>query len=115
MSTGKRAGLGFISLLTRNVLGKVMGIFSLIVLANVLSKNDFGVVAITDILLNLISVLGTVGLSDFLVAYKKDNDEAVFQSAFWLNVCATLFILILVLVIAPFWATKYNDQRIIVD
>jgi teichuronic acid exporter len=112
LSIAQKAGHGFYSLLSRNIMSKIIGIFAMIFLANKLSNKDFGIVAVTDVLINLISVFGTVGLSDFLTAYRSDDKKEIFQSAFWLNNIVSIAIILVVMLIAPFWAQKNADPRI---
>ena len=86
MSIGKKAGKGFIKLFQRNVLEKLMGLTTVIILARKLTPYDFGLVSITEVLLYTISVFGTTGLSEFLLAYKKNDTREVFKASFWFKV-----------------------------
>lgn len=113
MSIGKKAGKGFIRLFQRNMLEKLMGLTTIIILARKLTPYDFGLVSITEVLLYTISVFGTTGLSEFLLAYKKDDVDEIFKAAFWFNLVLSVIILALFLGAAPFWANYQNDPRIL--
>ncbi|MBS1772953.1 MAG: oligosaccharide flippase family protein [Bacteroidetes bacterium] len=113
MSVGRKAGKGFLSFLYRSTLEKIMGVIAMIFLARKLTPYDFGLVSITEVLLYLISVLGTTGLAEFLLAYRKDDTEEIFKSAFWFNIVVTLAIFLLFLVFVPVWAHYQHDDRIL--
>lgn len=112
MSIGKKAGKGFVKLLQRNVLEKLMGLTTIVVLARELTPYDFGLVSITEVLLYMISVFGTTGLSEYLLAYRKDDVKETFKATFWFNIAVTVVILIIFLAIAPLWAMVQNEERI---
>lgn len=112
MSIGKKASKGFVKLLQRNMLEKLMGLTTIVILARKLSPYDFGLMSITEVLLYMISVFGTTGLSEYLLAYKKDDVEDTFKAAFWFNIVITIVVLVLFLCIAPLWAKFQEDQRI---
>lgn len=112
MSIGKKAGKGFVRLLQRNMLEKLMGLTTIVVLARELTPYDFGLVSITEVLLYLVSVFGTTGLSEYLLAYRKDDVQETFRAAFWFNIVITVIVLAVFLVIAPLWASFQNEPRI---
>src|SRR5690606_6644648 len=93
MSIGKKAGKGFLKILQRNVLEKLMGLTTVIVLARRLTPYDFGLVSITEVLLYMISVFGTTGLSEYLLAYRKQDVKETFRAAFWFNLVITFIVL----------------------
>jgi len=112
MSIGKKAGKGFVRILQRNMLEKLMGLTTIVVLARELTPYDFGLVSITEVLLYLISVFGTTGLSEYLLAYRKDDVKETFRAAFWFNIVITIVVLGVFLLAVPFWATFQNEPRI---
>lgn len=112
MSIGKKAGKGFVRILQRNMLEKLMGLTTIVVLARELTPYDFGLVSITEVLLYLISVFGTTGLSEYLLAYRKNDVRETFRAAFWFNIVITVVVLGVFLLAVPFWATFQNEPRI---
>lgn len=112
MSIGRKAGKGFISYLFRSVLEKVMGIVAMIFLARKLTPYDFGLVSITEVLLTLISVIGTTGLAEFLLAYRKEDVDEIFKAAFWFNLIITIGIVVLFFGAIPFWSVWQHDEKI---
>ncbi|MBL7846688.1 MAG: oligosaccharide flippase family protein [Cyclobacteriaceae bacterium] len=85
----------------------------MIVLARILNPYDFGLVAITEVLIALIGVIGTAGISDFLLAYQKENEDEIFKASFWLNFLLSVIILVGFLVCLPYWAGYQHDARIV--
>jgi len=114
MNIGQKAARGFFSILTRNMIARVMGLVSMVVLARKLSPSDFGLVSITEVLLQLIAVFGVTGVFEFLVSYRGNQREAIQQAAFWFNVGMGLLVAAALCIAAPFWAESYADERIIV-
>ncbi len=113
MSIGKKAGKGFLSLLYRGMLEKIMGLAAMVILARKLSPYDFGLVSITEVLVVFISVIGTTGLTEFLLAYRKDDEQEIFKAAFWFNLFISVGILVLFWIALPFWANYQADNRIL--
>jgi O-antigen/teichoic acid export membrane protein len=112
MSVGRKAGKGFVSYLFRSALEKVMGIIAMVFLARRLTPYDFGLVSITEVLLTLISVIGTTGLAEFLLAYRKEDTEEIFKAAFWFNLIITIGIIVLFFAAVPFWSAWQHDETI---
>jgi teichuronic acid exporter len=112
MSVGKKAGKGFVSIFYRNMLEKLVGMAAMVILARKLTPYDFGLVSITEALLYLLSSFGTTGLAEYLLAYRKDDSEEIFKSAFWFNIIITLGICLLFLIAVPFWTDFQSDDRI---
>lgn len=113
MSIGKKAGKGFAKLFQRNMLEKLMGLTTIVILARKLTPYDFGLVSITEVLLYTISVFGSTGISEFLLAYKKEDEGDTLKAAFWFNGALTIVVLLVFLAAAPFWANMQNDDRIL--
>lgn len=113
MNTGKRIQKGFTHILYRNLLEKGVGLAAMVVLARQLSPYDFGLVAITEAGIILISFFGSSGISEFLLAYRGRDLRNVFRAAFWFNACLSLFIVALILLLAPLWSATHGDPRIL--
>ncbi len=109
-----KASEGFLVFLLRNIVSRVMGLLSMIVLARLLTPYDFGLVSITEALVAIIGVIGMSGIPEFLLSYRKNDEQEILQAAFWFNVFLTLLILIVFLSVLPFWAQSNNDTRIVV-
>lgn len=86
---------------------------AMIVLASKLSPYEFGLVSITEVLLAIVTSLGTTGIREYLFACKDKDVDVMFQSAFWLNLILTIASIVLFLIVAPFWASYQGDARIL--
>lgn len=113
MSVGKSASQGFVSFFIRNMLDKILGMVSMIILARKLTPYDFGLVSITEVLLWIITAFGTAGVAEFLLAYRKKDTRKIFKATFWFNFAITIIIVLVFLLAAPFWADYQKDDRIV--
>lgn len=113
MSIVEKAGQGFISFIYRNILARFLGVISLFVLAHKLSPADFGLVSITQVLLTLISALGSSGLFEYIQSFKRDDFAVMIKATFWFNIFTTTVLIFLFWGMLPFWAKSKNDIRIL--
>lgn len=72
-----------------------------IVLARLLMPEDYGLIAIVLIFINILNAFVTSGLGASLIQ-KKDADEIDFSSAFHFNLLFSIFLYILIFISAPF-------------
>ncbi|MBL4905496.1 MAG: lipopolysaccharide biosynthesis protein [Flavobacteriaceae bacterium] len=82
-------------------------------LARKLSISDFGIIAISATLINFIQVFGVSGISEYVVFYHEDDKKEVVSSAFWLNISMTVLIIVVLVILAPFWADFYGNDKIV--
>ncbi|MBX2955234.1 MAG: oligosaccharide flippase family protein [Cyclobacteriaceae bacterium] len=95
------------------MLSRVIGLLSMVILARQLSPYDFGLVSITEVLINLIGVIGSAGVIEFLLAYRKRDEAEIYQAVFWFLTIGTLVIAGVFLIALPFWADANHDERIV--
>lgn len=72
-----------------------------IVLARLLMPEDYGLIAIVLIFINILNAFVTSGLGASLIQ-KKDADEIDFSSAFHFNLLFSIFLYILIFISAPY-------------
>ena len=113
MSLAQKAGKAGSLMLFRKIWGALVSFAIMAYLARILNKEDFGIVAISGVLIAFIQVFAISGISEFVIFYKGEDEKQVTNSAFWLNFFAALAITILVVIAAPFWASYYRDERIV--
>jgi O-antigen/teichoic acid export membrane protein len=113
MSLTNKAGKGFLQFLFRNIIGRSIGMVSMIFLARILTPYEFGLVSISEVLLNIISMLATTGIGEYLLAYKEDKEKEIFQSVFWLNFFLSTIVALIAIVALPFWTEANSDTRIL--
>lgn len=112
MSIAKSAGKAGVLMLSRKVWGAVVSFAVMAYLARTLSKSDFGIVAISGLLITFVQIFAVSGISEYVIFYKGEDEKKVINAAFWLNLFLSIAITIVVVVLAPLWATYYNDERI---
>lgn len=81
-------------------------------LARKLDQQDFGIVAISATLINMVQVVAISGISEYLIFYKGTDENKVINAGFWLNLMATLLVSLVVLIACPYWTSFYGDERI---
>ena len=78
-----------------------------IVLARILSPEEYGIVTIVLVLLSIADVFVTGGFGNALIQ-KKNVDELDFSSVFYFNIVFSSFVYIIFYLIAPFIADFYD-------
>lgn len=99
-------------MLFRKVWGALVSFAIMAYLARVLSKEDFGLVAISAVFIQFIQLFATSGISEYVIFYKGEDEKRVVNSAFWLNALASIGISIVIVATAPLYAQFYKDERI---
>ena len=80
-----------------------------IVLARILMPEQYGIVAIVTIFINLANVFVTSGLGTSLVQ-KKEADELDFSTMFWASIIFSLMIYTVIFIVSPLIAKIYNNE-----
>lgn len=80
-----------------------------VVLARILLPEQYGIVAIVTIFINLANVFVTSGLGTSLVQ-KKDADELDFSTMFWASIALSLVLYAIIFIISPIVAKIYNNE-----
>lgn len=83
-----------------------------IILARILTPEDYGVIAIVMIFIALANVFIQSGFSTALIQ-KKDTDEVDFSSVFYLSLGVATIIYFVLYIIAPFIANYYKTIELI--
>jgi len=82
-----------------------------ILMARILTPEDFGVVAVAMVVWQMIALLGQMGLSAKLIQ-QKDNIPEYANATFWLNLLVNTAIAILAVIASPFAAGFYDNPAI---
>jgi O-antigen/teichoic acid export membrane protein len=90
-----------------------MGMLAMIVLARKLSPQDFGMVSIVEVLLTMIAGITTAGIPEYLLAYRKEDQQSIFNAAFWLSTSMAILLCVVFLIILPFWADFNNNETLV--
>ena len=91
--------------------GRAVMFVSTIVLARLLSQDDYGVAAYATVFIAFLEVVGDLGVGAALV-YHRDDPEAS-HTGFWLNLGAGVALFALTWLAAPLVGQFYQDERAI--
>ena len=83
-----------------------------IVLARLLSPEDYGTIALVTVFTTILQVFVDSGLGTALIQ-KKDADDLDFSSVFYFNFGACLLLYGVICLAAPAIATFYNDSSLV--
>lgn len=89
----------------------VLGLGSNLILARLLTPEDFGLVASVVLLTAFLNIFNSGGLAQATISETTINHRKI-SALFWVNVCIGLFLGGASLVAAPFVAQFFGDERI---
>ena len=93
-------------------IGRLVVLLTTSILARILAKSEFGLVAVAVVALNYLSVIKDLGLGVALIQRKGDIDE-VSDTVFTTNLALGLLLSVLIFPIAPWVAAYFKDPAII--
>ncbi len=108
MSRAKKSIFSGILLVVDALMKRLIGLISTLILARVLTPEDFGVVAIAMITLGFVQALAITGSEPYILQRKAVNDDII-NSAWTLDVIFKSVVLCLLFIIAP-WVSEYYDK-----
>lgn len=112
MSLGKKVFTSASLLLLRKIWGNIVNLFVMAFLARLLTKEDFGLLAISSVFIGIINTMATAGISEYIVYYDGEDKEKVLNAAFWLNLFLTVAVIGVVLITGPLWADFYKNEKV---
>jgi len=89
-----------------------IGLVSTIVLARLLTPEDFGIVAMAMLIIGFIEVFNETGQQAALIAHPKP-ERAHYDSAWTMTVIISLILTATILAVAPLASSYFNDARIV--
>ena len=108
----QKTAWGFIWNFSAYFLGKIVVLITTSILARLLAKNDFGLIAVALVAINYLSVLKDLGLGVALIQ-RRENVAQAANTVFTINVLLGLFLSALIIPLAPFVATYFRDPQVI--
>lgn len=108
----KKIARGITWLVAAKVIVNLIAFCSTILLARLLTPDDFGLVALATTILLIISSFTEISMGDALIHHREPTD-AHFHTAWSLNLCRALTVGTLFGLSAPFAAQAYNEPRLI--
>jgi O-antigen/teichoic acid export membrane protein len=85
---------------------------SAIVLARLLTPQDFGLIAMVAILVNFVAMFQYMGLSTATIQWAELNHHQV-STLFWINVALSTFIMLVMIALSPAVAWFYQESRLV--
>jgi lipopolysaccharide exporter len=110
-SLTRKAGKGIFWNFLTHGLGKGVVLLTTSILARLLTKEDFGLVAVAIIAVNYLSVVKDLGLGLALIQRRDDIDEAA-NTVFTVNLILGFTLSLLVIPLAPLFAAYFEDPMI---
>lgn len=108
----KKAFSGVIWKFMERLSAQAVSVLVSIIIARILSPDDYSVVSIVTIFFTFSNVLISGGLNTALIQ-KKDADEEDYSTVFSISLIVSIMLYILLFVMAPYIANIYNKQILV--
>lgn len=108
---GKRGARGAVVMLASQGLKVLLQIASTVVLARLLTPDDFGVIAMAATVMNFVMMFKDLGLSQATIQREHLTQSQV-TSLFWVNVLLSVVLMVIVIALAPLVALLYHEPRL---
>ena len=92
-------------------ISRSIGLISTLILARLLTPEDYGIVAIATLMIFLFDTISNTGLREYIV-YKDDLDQSDLSSAWTFNLSIKIIVWILFLITIPFIADYYEKPEL---
>jgi len=89
--------------------GKLMLFFSTVILARLLTKDDFGVVGFAVTTIGFLDFMSDLGIAPALIYHPEDNNASI--TAFWLGLLISIGLFAITWIGAPLVGLFFNDPR----
>jgi len=87
-------------------------LFVFAVLARLLTPSDFGLIAMVVVFSSFVAIFSDFGLG-FALVQKREIDDTLLSSVFWINVVAGLLLTLSLALLAPLIALFFSEQALI--
>jgi PST family polysaccharide transporter len=111
-SLTKVAARGGVYVLIRRLSANLLRIGAVAILARNLSKSEFGVVALAQMAVSLLTVFGSGGIATYLVCDREPDWETRIQPAFWLNLTLTTASCVIAIACLPLIQLIYDQPQL---
>lgn len=91
---------------------RLIGLVSVVILARLLTPEDFGIVAMAGLTIGLISMVGELGVQLLLIR-QQDAGRDECDTAWTLKILQGIFVAAVLVAVAPFAANYFDDNRIV--
>lgn len=90
---------------------RLIGLLSTLILARILTPADFGIIAMSSVLVGLVDVLLDLGVNMALIQNSNADDED-FNTAWTIRLIQACCVTVIVFALAPLAADYYRDERV---
>jgi O-antigen/teichoic acid export membrane protein len=111
LSEAKKVFKGSLLLFSGKVIQRSFGLISTLILARVLVPEDFGLVAIANLVIGFVSMSMESGSGQYLIQKNAVQDSDI-DTSWTINIILKLVIFVLLLIATPFVAEYYSDDRL---
>src|SRR6266404_6110645 len=109
---GRRSARGGAVTLTAQIFKFAFSTVAAVVLARLLTPEDYGLIGMVAILINFVGMFQYLGLSTATVKWSELNHQQV-STLFWINVGLSALIMVVTIVCGPLLAWFYKEPRLI--
>lgn len=102
---------GAVTMIAMRWIDRLIGIISTLILARLLIPEDFGIVAMASIVVGFIDIIFDLGINVALIQ-KKEPGKDFYNTAWTLRILQSLCVATLLILLAPFAADYYKDERV---
>ena len=95
------------------ILAKTISLIVSIVLARLLEPSHYGIIAIVSVFISFLDAFVSGGFGSALVQ-KKDADNLDFNTICWFSISLSIFLYILLYIVAPYIARFYNMEQLVI-
>ncbi len=105
--TAKKVASSFLWKFSEKISAELVSFVVSIILARLLSPDDYGTIALVNIFITIANVFVVSGFGNALVQ-KKNSDDIDFSSVFYWNIGFSFVLYVGVFLLSPVWADYYN-------
>ncbi len=109
MSNANKALKGSFLLVLTKLSEKSLGIVSTLVLARLLVPDDFGLVAIANLIIGLVSIMADTGSGLYLIQKEEVDDDDI-NTSWTINLILQTMLFVFLVLITPFASEYYQDD-----
>lgn len=88
----------------------VLMLLQMAVLARLLTPGDFGLMALVAAVIAFAQIFSDMGISNAIIHHQKISQESL-SSLYWVNVVASVVLMLLLMLLSPFVAAWYQEPR----
>lgn len=111
-SLTRTAARGGVYVLVRRLTANLLRIAAVAILARNLTKAEFGVVALAQMAVSLLTVFGSGGIATYIVCDREPDWETRVQPAFWLNLTLTTASCVIAIAFLPVLQLIYHQPQL---